>query len=94
MNNEDFRKSKNCDVFLHVVDSLAFLTLIAASFHHLRRYVSIQTVKHIHVACVSDSTSGNTYAKIHEIVEGKTFVVAVLAFNLAAQLSLEQISDY
>lgn len=94
MNHEDFRKSKYRYIFLHVINSLAFLTFVPASFHNFWCHVWIQTVKYIYISGVSNSTSGNTDAEIHEVIKSQTLVMAILAFNLTAKLPLKQVSNY
>ena len=52
MDDQNFWKSEDCNVFDHLVDGLAFfvLALVATLFHFLRLNEFVKAVAHVHVA--------------------------------------------
>lgn len=94
MYDQDLWVPEYCDILLHVVDPLAFRALVAAILHLLRSRERLQALIDIDVPRVPDCLARYLHRQVHEAVERVAFVVAFLAFDFTAKLSLEQVSDY
>ena len=88
MNDQDFREPKYRYSFVHTVYCLAFWTFVAAFLHFFCGDKILKAIAY------TRRRFWYLYGKIHEIVEGQTFIATLLALNLTHQLSFKKVSNY
>ena len=94
MYDKNLRVPEDRDILFHVVYALALRTFVAAVLHFLWCCERLQAFVDVDVSRVAHRFPRYLHREVHEAVEGVAFVVAFLALDFTAKLSLEQICYY
>lgn len=92
MYDQNLGKPVNCDVLFHFINGLALGALVSTLLHPLRSNKVFQAV--IEVQATHGILARDGERQVHEAIKGQTLIAALLALNLATELTLKQVSNY